>query len=45
MLNAGLLRLIPFDLPPRRFDLLQHRERQPSHATVAVVDILWHGSA
>jgi DNA-binding transcriptional LysR family regulator len=45
MLNAGLLRLIPFDLPPRRFDLLQHRERQPSHATAAVVDVLWHGSA
>jgi DNA-binding transcriptional LysR family regulator len=40
MLQAGLLRQVPFELPPRTFELLHHRERQPSRAAQALIELL-----
>jgi DNA-binding transcriptional LysR family regulator len=40
MLHAGMLAQVPFELPPRTFELLQHRDRQPSRAAQALVEML-----
>ena len=37
MIAAGLLRPLAFDLPPRPFDLVSHRERRRSRAAAALV--------
>lgn len=37
MIAAGLLRPLAFDLPPRPFDLVSHRERRRSRAATALV--------
>lgn len=39
-LEAGLLRHVPFRLPERQFQLLQHRERAPTRAAAALTDII-----
>lgn len=37
---AGYVRAAPYDLPPRPFNLLRHRDRQPSHAAQAFIAAL-----
>lgn len=39
-LEVGLLRHVPFRLPERQFHLLHHRERAPSRAASALMDVV-----
>jgi DNA-binding transcriptional LysR family regulator len=39
-LEAGLLRHVQLDLPDRIFQVVRHRERQPSRASDALLDMI-----
>jgi len=40
MLQARLLRRVPFRLPLRHFELIHHRDRRPGRATQALIELL-----
>ena len=42
-LEAGILALVPIDLPARAFRLIHHHEREPSHAARALIAMVTTG--
>lgn len=39
-INAGVLRAVPIDLPPREFALVRHAERRATAAQHVLIDLL-----
>ncbi len=44
-LEAGLLNLVPFDVPERAYQALRHRDRQQSNAAAALLAMMGAGGA